>query len=70
MSSDAAYSRRAQEENWLPILELAIQEVFEIMLGRRVKPAKLSAPKVKGEFYGHGGIGWSALRNFDHFLRP
>ena len=56
MSSDAAYSRRAQEENWLPILELAIQEVFEIMLGRRVKPAKLSAPKVKGEFTAMVGL--------------
>ncbi|MGA9526979.1 MAG: chemotaxis protein CheX [Terriglobales bacterium] len=38
MSVDASLAVRSQEENWLPILELAVEEVFEIMLGSRVKP--------------------------------
>ncbi len=39
MSTDISFATRAHEENWLPILELAVEEVFEIMLGCRVKPA-------------------------------
>ena len=38
MSTDAAFAKLAREENWLPILELAVEEVFEIMLGCQVKP--------------------------------
>ncbi len=38
MSTDASLGTRSREENWLPILELAVEEVFEIMLGTRVKP--------------------------------
>ncbi len=30
---------RAHEENWLPILVLSVQEVFEIMVGCHAKPA-------------------------------
>ena len=33
MSTDSAFARRAHEEDWLPTLELAILEVFEIMMG-------------------------------------
>jgi chemotaxis protein CheX len=33
MSTDTALATRSEQEGWLPILELAIQEVFEIMLG-------------------------------------
>ena len=39
MSVDTSLPARSQEENWLPVLELAVEEVFEIMLGCRVKPA-------------------------------
>jgi outer membrane protein OmpA-like peptidoglycan-associated protein len=39
MSTDISMAARSHEENWLPILELAVEEVFEIMLGCRVKPA-------------------------------
>ncbi|MGB9235998.1 MAG: OmpA family protein [Terriglobales bacterium] len=39
MSTDTTLAGRSQEENWLPVLELAVEEVFEIMLGCRVKPA-------------------------------
>ena len=38
MSTDASLVTRSHEENWLPILELAVEEVFEIMVGCRVKP--------------------------------
>jgi chemotaxis protein CheX len=38
MSTDTSLIVRSQEENWLPVLELAIEEVFEIMIGTRVKP--------------------------------
>ena len=38
MSAAGGLAKRSHEENWLPILELAIQEVFEIMLGCKVKP--------------------------------
>jgi len=44
MSTDTSLSVRAHEENWLPILELAIEEVFEIMLGCRVEPSGKAAP--------------------------
>jgi chemotaxis protein CheX len=38
MSTDTSFITRSHEENWLPVLELAVEEVFEIMLGSRVKP--------------------------------
>jgi outer membrane protein OmpA-like peptidoglycan-associated protein len=44
MSTDTSFAARAQEENWLPVLELAIEEVFEIMLGSRVKPEARTVP--------------------------
>jgi chemotaxis protein CheX len=45
MSTDTSLVVRSHEENWLPVLELAIEEVFEIMLGQRVKPT----PKVEAQ---------------------
>ncbi|HXB99932.1 MAG TPA: chemotaxis protein CheX [Terriglobales bacterium] len=50
MSTDAVLTKRAQEEDWLPVLELAIQEVFEIMLRCQVTPAAQSEHRPKGEF--------------------
>jgi chemotaxis protein CheX len=38
MSTDTSFATRSREENWLPVLELAVEEVFEIMVGCRVKP--------------------------------
>src|SRR5271166_4878706 len=38
MSTDTSLIVRSKEENWLPVLELATEEVFEIMVGTRVKP--------------------------------
>ncbi|MFZ3342135.1 MAG: chemotaxis protein CheX [Terriglobales bacterium] len=49
MSMDTSLIVRSQEENWLPVLELAIEEVFEIMVGSRVKPVP------KGETAPSGG---------------
>lgn len=56
MSTDTGFARRAHEENWMPILELAIEEVFEIMLGCRVKPVKESGALVKSEFTAMVGL--------------
>jgi outer membrane protein OmpA-like peptidoglycan-associated protein len=50
MSTDTAFAKRSQEENWLPILEVAMLEVFEIMLGCQLKPADQSQQKPKGGF--------------------
>jgi CheY-specific phosphatase CheX len=56
MSTDAALAKRSHEENWLPILELAIQEVFEIMLGCQVKPMAQSEHKPNAEFTAMVGL--------------
>jgi chemotaxis protein CheX len=50
MSTDTSFVARSHEENWLPVLELAVEEVFEIMLGCRVKPMAQSEHKPNGEF--------------------
>ncbi|MGO9403236.1 MAG: chemotaxis protein CheX [Terriglobales bacterium] len=59
MSTDISLATRAHEENWLPILELAVEEVFEIMLGCRVKPAASSEHVVNGEFTAMVGLAGS-----------
>ncbi len=46
----------AQEENWLPILELAVEEVFEIMLGHRVKPVPKEGQDPPAEFTAMVGL--------------
>lgn len=56
MSTDTSFATRSQEENWLPVLELAVEEVFEIMLGCRVKPVVPSEHKTKGEFTAMVGL--------------
>jgi chemotaxis protein CheX len=50
MSTDTSFVTRSHEENWLPVLELAVEEVFEIMLGTRVKPVAPSEHAPSGEF--------------------
>ncbi len=50
MSTDTSFVTRSHEENWLPVLELAVEEVFEIMVGCRVKPVEQSEHKPNGEF--------------------
>lgn len=56
MSTDTSFATRSHEENWLPILVLAVEEVFEIMLGCRVKPAAESEHKAHGEFTAMVGL--------------
>ena len=50
MTADTSFVTRSHEENWLPILELAVEEVFEIMLGSRVKPVAQSELKANRGF--------------------
>jgi len=50
MSTDTTFVTRSHEENWLPVLELAIEEVFEIMVGCRVKSVAGSEHRPNGEF--------------------
>jgi chemotaxis protein CheX len=50
MSTDSAFARRAHDEDWLPTLELAILEVFEIMMGCKVKASTQSVDHPKGGF--------------------
>jgi len=56
MSTGASFAVRSQEENWLPVLELAVAEVFEIMLGCPVKPGANSEHKPNGEFTAMVGL--------------
>jgi chemotaxis protein CheX len=48
MNTDISLLSRSHEENWLPILELAVEEVFEIMLGCRVKPGTKTESSTNG----------------------
>jgi chemotaxis protein CheX len=60
MSVDTSLSARAHEENWRPVLELAVEEVFEIMLGCRIKPpATDPPPALKTEFTAMVGLAGS-----------
>jgi hypothetical protein len=59
MCTDTSFVTRSHEENWLPVLELAVEEVFEIMLGCRVKPAAQSEHKPNGEFTAMVGLAGS-----------
>jgi len=56
VTTDTSLVTRSPEENWLPVLELAVEEVFEIMVGCRVKPAAQSDLKPKGEFTAMVGL--------------
>ena len=56
MSTDTSFITRSHEENWLPVLELAVEEVFEIMLGCRVKPMAQTELKPNKEFTAMVGL--------------
>src|ERR1019366_2988393 len=59
VSPDISSSARAHKENWPPILDLAVEEVFEIMLGCRLTPAAPSEHAVHGEFTAMVGLAGS-----------
>ena len=56
MSTDTSFITRSHEENWRPVLDLAVEEVFEIMLGSRVVPVAAPAPEPKWEFTAMVGL--------------
>ena len=56
MSTDTSLVTRSHEENWLPIIELAVEEVFEMMVGCRVKAAAQSEHKPNEEFTAMVGL--------------
>jgi hypothetical protein len=59
MSVDTSAVTRSREEEWLPILELSVEEVFEIMLGCRAKPAPKPAQPITAEFTAMVGLAGS-----------
>jgi len=59
MSGDASVVVSSRSHEWLPILELAVQEVFEIMLGGRLAPTTSSDPPAQGEFTAIVGLAGS-----------
>jgi chemotaxis protein CheX len=59
MTTDISLEVRSREENWLPILELAVEEVFEIMLGCRVRPLSNVAVQSSAEFTAMVGLAGS-----------
>jgi chemotaxis protein CheX len=61
MNTDIAIGKPSIGENWLPILERATQEVFEIMLGAQVALVETPDSGVKGGFTAIVGLA-GALR--------
>lgn len=59
MSVDTSAMVRSREEEWLPILELSVEEVFEIMLGCRAKPAPMPCTPITAEFTAMVGLAGS-----------
>jgi len=59
MSADASVLVHSRQQEWLPILELAVQEVFEIMLGGRLGPATKPEAPPPGEFTAIVGLAGS-----------
>lgn len=55
MNAEAPTAIHPHPESWQPILELSVQEVFEIMLGCSVQTAKEEQPKT-GEFTAMVGL--------------
>jgi chemotaxis protein CheX len=50
MSVDTSAAARSRAENWLAILELSVEEVFEIMLGGRAQPVPKEELNTRREF--------------------
>jgi outer membrane protein OmpA-like peptidoglycan-associated protein len=59
MKTDISIASRSKEENWLPILELAVEEVFAIMLNCKVKPVPKSEHETNAEFTAMVGLAGS-----------
>ncbi|MGA2424322.1 MAG: chemotaxis protein CheX [Terriglobales bacterium] len=48
MTTDTSFAKPSREEDWLPVLELAMHEVFEIMLGCPRKSVAPSEHELQG----------------------
>lgn len=59
MSTEMSFTERAQQENWLPILELSTREVFSIMLDSTLEPAAGCEQKPPTEFTAMVGLAGS-----------
>jgi len=59
MSVESSLVVRSRQEEWLPILELAVQEVFEIMLGGRLAAGTKSESPPQEEFTALVGLAGS-----------
>ena len=59
MSTEMSFTERAQQENWLPILELSTREVFSIMLDSTLEPAAGLEQKPPTEFTAMVGLAGS-----------
>lgn len=59
MSTEMSFSERAQQENWLPILELSTREVFSIMLDSTLEPAAGLEQRPPSEFTAMIGLAGS-----------
>jgi chemotaxis protein CheX len=56
MTTDITFATRSHEEDWQPVLDLSVEEVFEIMLGCRVKPVTPGKHKPNEEFTAMVGL--------------
>ncbi len=56
LATRSSFAIRSKQENWLPVLDLAVEEVFAIMLNCKVKPAPQSGDKPNGEFTAMVGL--------------
>jgi len=56
MTMDVTISPSSHQKNWLPLLELAIEEVFEIMLGSPVAPVVEPELKPREEYTAMVGL--------------
>jgi hypothetical protein len=55
----SSFAIRSKEENWLPVLELAVEEVFGIMLNAQVKPVPIADHTPSTEFTAMVGLAGS-----------
>jgi len=59
MTTEISIAKRSREENWLTVLELAVEEVFGIMLNYKVRPAARSGHEPNAEFTAMIGLAGS-----------
>jgi len=58
-NTETSFATRSKEENWLPVLELAVEEVFGIMLNHKVKPVPKAEQLTSTEYTAMVGLAGS-----------